>query len=444
MIERYSLSPMKDLWTEEAKFQAWLDVELAVCDQWAKLGRIPKADLARIKTRAKLDVPRIEQIEEEVRHDVIAFTTQLAERIGKSSRFVHMGLTSSDVVDTALALRLRKASEIIGRDLAQVDKALLKLARWHAYTPMMGRTHGMHAEPTTFGLKTLVWREEIQRHQTRFGEAAADVSVGKISGAVGTAAHTGIAFEEAVCRRLGLKADPVSTQVVSRDRHAAFLCALGNIAGTIEKIATEIRHLQRPEIREVEEPFRSGQKGSSAMPHKRNPVQCEQLTGIARMIRAAVVPGLENVALWGERDISHSSVERVVLADACILSDYALSRLARILDGLVVNTERMRDNIGLTRGLVFSQKVLLELVASGLTREQAYAAVQAAAMRTWHGGADFAGELLAERAVAAKFDRAGLEAFFDVEAFFGEVHAIYKRCGVDLPKRVQAKAPGKA
>ena len=444
MIDRYSLSPMKDLWGEEAKFQSWLDVEIAVCEQWAKLGRIPAADLKRIKSRAKLDVPRIEEIEAETRHDVIAFTTQLAEKIGKSSRFVHMGLTSSDVVDTALALRLKKASEIIGRDLAAVDKALLKLARWHAYTPMMGRTHGMHAEPTTFGLKTLVWREEVQRHQTRFGEASADIAVGKISGAVGTAVHTGIAFEEAVCRRLGLKPDPVSTQVVSRDRHASFLCTLGLIAGTVEKIATEIRHLQRPEIRELEEPFRSGQKGSSAMPHKRNPVQCEQLTGLARVLRVNVIPGLENIALWGERDISHSSVERVVLADSCILADYVLVKLARILEGLTVNVDKMRENIGLTRGLVFSQKVLLELVNGGLTREQAYAAVQAAAMRTWHGGDDFAGELLQETEVAKKFDRAALEALFDVEPFFNEVEAIYARCGVELPKRVKAKAPSKS
>jgi len=278
MIDRYSLSPMKDLWTEEAKFQSWLDVELAACDYWASAGRIPEDDLRTIREKARINVARIEEIEEEVRHDVIAFTTQLAEEIGPASRFVHMGLTSSDVVDTAQALRAKKAGEMIRDDLAQIVEVTTRLATEYAFMPEIGRTHGMHAEPTTFGLKALVWREEFRRHQKRLDDALEGIAYGKISGAVGTAAHTGLEMEEAVCASLGLKAAPVSTQVLQRDRHAAFLTTLALIAASIEKIATEIRSLQRPEIRELEEPFRKGQKGSSAMPHKRNPVQCEQRT----------------------------------------------------------------------------------------------------------------------------------------------------------------------
>lgn len=432
MIDRYSLSPMKDLWTEEAKFGSWLEVELAVCDYWASVGRIPEEDLRAIHEKSKLNVARIEEIEEVVRHDVIAFTTQLAEEIGPASRFVHMGLTSSDVVDTALALRVKRAGDIIAADLAKLYEVLTELAKRHAHTVMMGRTHGMHAEPTTFGLKVLVWREEFGRHIRRFAEAHRDMCVGKISGAVGTAAHTGLVLEDAVMKGLGIEPAGVSTQVLQRDRHAAFMTALALIAASIEKIATEIRNLQRPEIRELEEPFRKGQKGSSAMPHKRNPVQCEQLTGLARVVRGNAVPAMENVALWSERDISHSSAERVVIADSCILADYMLQRLARILENLTVNEERMKENLFVTRGLIFSQKMLLHLVDQGLSREDSYAAVQAAAMRTWHGGEDFAGELLKEAPVAERMTRADLEAAFDVEPYLKEVEAIFARCGVEL------------
>lgn len=434
MIDRYALSPMKDLWTEEAKFQAWLDVELAVCDYWASVGRIPADDLKAIHERSKIDVARIEEIEREVRHDVIAFTTQLAEKIGSASRFVHMGLTSSDVVDTALALRLKRAGEMLRSDVAKVVAATTALATRHAFTVMVGRTHGMHAEPTTFGMKALVWREEFRRHATRLEAALDDISTGKISGAVGTAAHTGLELEENVCRSLGLRPDPIATQVVQRDRHAAFSCTLAVIAASVEKIATEIRHLQRPEIRELEEPFAKGQKGSSAMPHKRNPVQCEQLTGLARIVRANAVPALENVALWSERDISHSSVERVALPDSCVLVDYMLSKLAGILEGLTVNAARMHRNLFATRGLIFSQKMLLFLVDKGLSREDAYKAVQAAAMRTWHGERDFVDELLDEEAVAKVFDRAALEAAFDVEPYLAHVPAIFARCGLVAKK----------
>ena len=440
MIDRYSLSPMKNLWTEEAKFASWLQVELAACDVWNRMGRIPDADLKRIHSRARIDVARIEEIESTVHHDVIAFTTQLAEQIGPSSRFVHLGLTSSDVVDTAFALRLKRAGEIIKGDLAGVSKELTKLAKKHARTVMMGRTHGMHAEPTTFGLKALVWREEFERQRVRFDAACRSISVGKISGAVGTAAHTGLKFEERVCKILGVGVASVSTQVLQRDRHAEFALALAQIGASIEKIATEIRHLQRPEIRELEEPFRKGQKGSSAMPHKRNPIICERLTGLARMLRGYAMPALENVALWSERDISHSSVERINLPDACMLANYMLEKLTGVLSGLKVNKARMEQNIGMTRGLVFSQRVLLQLIEEGLTREDAYAAVQAAAMRTWNGGDDFADELLREDAVSKKLDRSTLLRSFDVLPYLAHVPAIYERCGIVLaPRKITTK-----
>ncbi len=432
MIDRYSLSPMKDLWNEEAKFQSWLDVEIAVCEYWHEVGRISAEDLEQIKTKAKINVARIEEIEAVVRHDVIAFTTQLAEEIGPSSRLVHMGLTSSDVVDTALALRLKRASDIIRKDLESIYRVLTELATKHAFTVMMGRTHGMHAEPTTFGLKALVWREEFGRHLKRFEAAREQIAYGKISGAVGTAAHTGLELEEKVCQMLDLKPAPVSTQVLQRDRHAEFMTSLALIAASIEKISTEIRHLQRPEIRELEEPFAKGQKGSSAMPHKRNPVQCEQLTGLARVVRGNAVPALENVALWSERDISHSSVERVIVADSCILTNYMLTKMTRILDGLTVNEKRMKENLNVTRGLIFSQKMLLYLVDQGLTREDSYAAVQGAAMRTWNGERLFIDELLDDEAISSRLTREDLEKAFDVQPYLTQVREIFKRCHIAL------------
>ncbi|MDX1971140.1 MAG: adenylosuccinate lyase [Candidatus Sumerlaeia bacterium] len=432
MIDRYALSPMKDLWSEEAKFQSWLDVELAVCDYYGEKGRIPAEDLQAIHEKSRINVARIEEIEDVVRHDVIAFTTQLAEEIGPASRFVHMGLTSSDVVDTAQALRVKRAGELIQKDIEAMIEALRKLALKHAHTPMMGRTHGMHAEPTTMGLKALVWFEEFKRHRIRFAAALEDISVGKISGAVGTLAHTELELEESVCARLGLKPAPVSTQVLQRDRHAAFCTTAALVAASIEKIATEIRVLQRPEIRELEEPFRAGQKGSSAMPHKRNPVQCEQLTGLARIVRGNVIPALENVALWGERDISHSSVERVILADNCILLDYMLQKMTKIIENLTVNTERMAKNLMVTKGLIFSQKMLLYLVDQGLTREDAYAAVQGAAMRCWHGERTFAEELMEEPAINSRFTLPQLEATFDVQPYLRHVKALFNRCGLVL------------
>ena len=440
MIDRYSRKAMRELWSREAQFQSWLDVELAVCDYYAKIGRIPKADVDVIRAKARLDIPRIDAIEAVVRHDVIAFTTQLAEVIGPESRHIHLGLTSSDVVDTALALRMRTAAMMIAEGLSKVVDLLGKIAKKHAFTIMMGRTHGMHAEPTTFGLKCLVWHQEFQRHQERLAEATDRIAVGKISGAVGTCAHTGLKLEEAVCKALKLKPAPVSTQVLQRDRHAEFMTVLALIAATVEKIATEIRHLQRPELRELEEPFSEGQKGSSAMPHKRNPVTAEQMTGLARVVRSNAISAMENVALWGERDISHSSVERVVIPDSCMLVDYLLGKLEWMLTGMKVNAERMRENIWITRGLVFSQKVMLALVEGGLTREDSYAAVQGAAMRSWNGGEDFAGELLKEKSVLARFDRDKLLAAMDPESYLAHVPAIYARCGI----KVTAPAPRKA
>ncbi|CAN5258859.1 adenylosuccinate lyase [soil metagenome] len=432
MIDRYSRKAMRDLWTRQAQFQSWLDVEIAVCEHHAKTGRIPKKDLAQIKRAASINVPRIDEIEAVVRHDVIAFTTQLAEEIGPSSRYVHLGLTSSDVVDTALALRMKASAKIIAAGLDAAYEALGKLAKKHAMTIMIGRTHGMHAEPTTFGLKCLVWRMEFGRHIERFRAATESISVGKISGAVGTIAHTGLELEEAVCKSLGLAAAPVSTQVIQRDRHAEFISVLALIGASVEKISTEIRHLQRPEIRELEEPFSEGQKGSSAMPHKRNPVTAEQLTGLARVLRGYAIPALENVALWSERDISHSSVERVIVPDACMLADYLLAKLLWMLDGLRVNETRMKDNIWITRGLVFSQKMLLALVDGGLSREAAYESVQGAAMRSWHGGGDFAEELLREKEVAKRYDRAALEAIMDPQSYLAYVPQIFARCGIKL------------
>ncbi|MBI1291290.1 adenylosuccinate lyase [bacterium] len=444
MIDRYSRKEMRELWSREAQFQSWLDVELAVCDYYAKIGRIPKKDVDVIRRKASLNIARIDEIEAVVRHDVIAFTTQLAEVIGPESRHIHLGLTSSDVVDTALALRMVKAARMIAAGVDTVIGILAKQAKKHAFTIMMGRTHGMHAEPTTFGLKCLVWHQEFLRHRDRLADATERIAVGKISGAVGTCAHTGLKLEEAVCKSLKLKPASVSTQVLQRDRHAEFMTVLALIAATIEKIATEIRHLQRPELRELEEPFSAGQKGSSAMPHKRNPVTAEQMTGLARVVRSNSIAAMEDVALWGERDISHSSVERVVVPDSCMLVDYLLGKLQWMLEGMKVNTGRMEENLWITRGLVFSQKVMLALVDGGLTREDAYAAVQGAAMRCWHGGDDFAGELLKEAAVLSRFDREKLIASMDPKSYLAHVPAIFARCGITVKAPASPKSKAKA
>ena len=439
MISRYTRPDMTKLWSEETKFETWLEVEILACEAWARKGVIPKDALETIRKRARIDVPRILEIEKTTRHDVIAFTTQLAEVIGPDSRYVHFGLTSTDVVDTAQAVRLTRAIDLLIAGVKKTIHILSILARRYAWTTMMGRTHGMHAEPTTFGLKCLLWREEFRRQKERLEQARKTIAVGKISGAVGTFAHTGTHVETYVCRRLKLRPALVSNQVLQRDRHAEFMSALGNCAASVEKIATEIRHLQRPEVGEVEEPFARGQKGSSAMPHKRNPVSCEQLCGLARVVRANIIPAFENIALWHERDISHSSAERVIIPDSCLALDYMLAKLQGILGDLVVKPGVMRRNIKLSRGVVFSGRVLLKLAEAGMTREEAYAAVQAAAMRVYAGGEDFALELLKETSVAVHIDKEQLIELMNPENYLSHIPEIFKRCGLKISKSPQKK-----
>ncbi len=428
MIDRYSTPEMRELWSEQAKFQAWLDVEIAACEAWAEVGKIPQEDLQAIREKAKFDVARINELDEQLHHDVIAFTTNLAENIGPSSRFVHLGLTSTDVVDTAQSLRLRKAGELILAELEMLIGTVRKVADEHKHTVMIGRTHGVHAEPITLGLKFLVYHQELLRNRTRLRAALQEVMVGKISGAVGTHAHTGPDFEERICRNLGLEAAPVATQVLQRDRHAAFLSAIAICGGTIEKIAVEIRHLQKTEVRELEEPFAKGQKGSSAMPHKRNPVKCEQLTGLSRLLRGYAVTAFENQPLWHERDISHSSAERVILPDATTLLHYMLRLLGKVVGGLHVYPETMKANLDRTRGLLFSQKLLLTLVDTGMSREDAYSVVQSAAMRTWANPAtSLKQELLGDPLLPKSLNDAELTKLMDYTSFLQHVDFIYNR-----------------
>jgi adenylosuccinate lyase len=432
MIERYSLPELIDLWSEHSKFQSWLDVEIAACEAWAERGEIPADALAEIREKAKFDVARIDEIEATVHHDVIAFTTCLAEVIGPNSRYVHLGLTSSDVLDTALALRLVKAVDFILEKLDALTVVLEKQAIAHKDTLMVGRTHGIHAEPIVLGHKFLIWLEEMRRNRRRLCEARETVRVGKISGAVGTYAHTGVGIERYVCTKLGLRPSPISTQVLQRDRHAEYMSAIAITAATVEKIATEIRALQRTDIREVEEPFRKGQKGSSAMPHKRNPIGCENMTGLARVIRGNLVAALENVALWHERDISHSSVERVILPDSTTLLHYMLNRLTRILDGLLVYPDAMMNNLNKTRGLIFSQKTLLALIEKGMVREDAYAIVQRCAMKTWEGTGTLRENLLADPDFPKSITSDDLDAIMDYRSFLTHIPTIYQQCGVKI------------
>src|SRR5438270_2417595 len=376
MIERYTLPEMGAIWTEQNRFQKWLDVEIAACEVHAEMGTVPAEAVEVIKQKARFDVARINEIERTTRHDVIAFTTALAENIGPESRFVHFGLTSSDIVDTANALLMREAADLLLQDLDRLGDALRRRAFEHKDTVMMGRTHGVHAEVTTFGLVLALYYADNQRNLERLRRAREVINVGKISGAVGTFAHLDPEVEERVCRKLGLRPAPISTQVIQRDRHAEFLSVLAIITASLEKIALEVRHLQRTEVREAQEPFAAGQKGSSAMPHKRNPVTSEQICGLARVVRGNSQAAFENIALWHERDISHSSVERVILPDSTILTDYLLDKTTRLVDQMVVYPERMKRNLDLTRGLVFSGQLLLDLTAAGMLREQAYKVVQ--------------------------------------------------------------------
>src|SRR6266550_4159153 len=389
MIDRYTLPEMGALWSEQSKFQKWLDVEIAVCEVHAEMGTIPRDAVEQIKSRAKFSVERINEIEKTTNHDVIAFTTNLAENIGDAARFVHYGLTSSDVVDTANALLLRDASDILLKKIEALLDVLKTRALEFKDTPQVGRTHGIHAEPTSFGLTFALWFDEMRRNRERLKKAQDAVAMGKISGAVGAFAHLDPQVEEKVCARLGLKAAPVSTQIIQRDNYAEYLCTLAIVASSLDKFALQIRHWQRTEVREAQEKFKVGQKGSSAMPHKRNPILSERICGMARVVRANSIVGLENIALWHERDISHSSAERVVLPDSSIALDYMLHKATSLLDTLIVYPENMLKNIGLTKGLVFSGQLLLALTQKGVSREDAYEWTQRNAMKVWDEGGDF-------------------------------------------------------
>ncbi|HEX5044442.1 MAG TPA: adenylosuccinate lyase [Candidatus Polarisedimenticolaceae bacterium] len=427
MIARYTRPAMGALWTEEARYGAWLEVELAVCEARAARGLIPEADMAVLREKASFDPARIAAIEAEVKHDVIAFVTSIAEKVGPASRHVHYGLTSSDVVDTALALQLVRASDLLLQGMDGLLAVLERQALRHKGTVMVGRTHGIHAEPYSFGLKFAGWYAEARRNKMRLEAAREEVRVGKLSGAVGTYSQLDPEIEEEVMARLRLRVEPVATQVIPRDRHAQFVATLGILASSIDRIATEIRHLQRTDVREVEEPFGKGQKGSSAMPHKRNPVGAENLCGLARLVRAHVQAALEDVPLWHERDISHSSVERVILPDATILVDYMLHRVTGILDGLLVYPERMRENLERMKGLVYSQTVLSALTRAGMKREDAYAAVQRQAMRVWAGEGGFQELLGGDPEVARALRAEDLAACFDPARTLRHVDAIYRR-----------------
>lgn len=427
MIPRYTRPEMERLWNVENKYKKWLDVEIAVCKAWTELGEIPVDALKAIKKKARFDVKKIDEIEKVVKHDVIAFLTSVAENVGAESRFIHKGLTSSDILDTALALLMRDASDIIIKDIKMLMDVLKRQAYKYKDTPMIGRSHGVHAEPVTFGLKFALWYEDMKRNLERIKRAKEIISVGKLSGAVGTFSNTPPVIEERVCKKLGLKPEPVATQVVQRDRHAEYLTTLALIAASIEKIATEIRHLQRTEVLEVEEPFTAGQKGSSAMPHKRNPVGCENLSGLARLVRSNALAAMENIALWHERDISHSSVERVIIPDSSILVDYMLDRLKGILEGLHVYSKRMKDNIARSYGLYNSQRVMLALIEKGLSREDAYSIVQRNAMKSWEKGVEFKKLLLKDKEVKRYLSSKDIEDIFDLEYYLKNVNYIFKR-----------------
>jgi adenylosuccinate lyase len=430
MIPRYSRPEMARLWSQDAKYEAWLKVELAVCEVYAKRGVVPADALGRIKAKARVDAARIDEIEARTRHDVIAFLTSLEESIGADSRYVHIGMTSSDVLDTALALQLQQACDVLLGDLERFRGALRTLALRHKGTLCVGRSHGVHAEPMVFGLKPALWYAEAGRNIERLRRAKEAVRVGKISGAIGTFAHVDPDVEEEVCRLLGLEPDPISTQVVQRDRHAELCCVLAVVAASLEKVAVEIRSLQRTEILEAEEPFAEGQKGSSSMPHKRNPIGSENVSGLARLCRANALAALENVALWHERDISHSSVERVILPDSTILVDYMLHRMTGIIDGLQVYPERMKENMERSYGLMFSQRVLLKLADKGLPRQQAYEIVQRNAMRAWRERTDFHALLAADPQVTARLAPSDLAACFEPSWYLRNVDAIYRRAGL--------------
>lgn len=427
MIQRYTRPQMGKLWEPENRFQKWLDVEIAVCEAWAELAEIPVDALAVIKKKARFDIERIDEIEKVVKHDVIAFLTSVAENVGPESRYIHKGLTSSDILDTALSLLMREAADIIINDLKELMSVLKKQAYKYKNTPTIGRSHGIHAEPTTFGLKFALWYEDMTRNLARMKRAKETISIGKLSGAVGTFSNIPPIIEEKVCKKLNLKPELVATQIVQRDRHAEYLLTLALTAASIEKIAVEIRHLQRTEVLEAEEPFSKGQKGSSAMPHKRNPIGCENLSGLARLVRSNAIAAFENIALWHERDISHSSVERVIIPDSAILVDYMLDRMRNILEGLYVYPKKMKENMDKSYGLYNSQRVLLVLTSKGMTRENAYELVQRNAMKSWQSGIEFKKLLLKDKDVKKYLKAKDIEKIFDLKYYFKNVDYIFKR-----------------
>ena len=432
MIERYTRPAMGAIWSEENKYRQWLEVELAASEALAAMGSVPSEAARSLRAHAGFSLPRIQEIEAIVKHDVIAFTTAVAESMAQAgqapfSRWLHYGLTSNDVVDTAQALMVKQASELIDGALEDLAAVLQRRAFEFKHTVQIGRTHGIHAEPITFGLKLALWFDEIQRNLRRFRNASHEMRVGKMSGAVGTFGHIGPEAEEMICQRLGLEAAPIASQVISRDRHANYVSVLALIAAFVEKMALEVRHLQRTEVREAEEPFGAGQKGSSAMPHKRNPVTCEQLCGLARLVRANAQAAFENIALWHERDISHSSVERIVLPDCTILVDYMLAKAQWLIAGLVVSPARMEQNLNLTKGLVFSGQLLLDLTAAGMLREDAYQLIQGYAMDAWQNDGDFRAAIAADGRIAALLPPAQLAESFSVIKQLRNVDAIFDR-----------------
>lgn len=427
MIERYTRPQMGHIWELENKYRKWLEVEIAVCESMEELGLIPEQAASEIKARADFDLDRIEEIEKETKHDVIAFLTNVAEHVGDAARYIHLGLTSSDVLDTAFALQLKEASSIIKSDLENLLNVLKRMAFEHKNTLMIGRSHGIHAEPITFGLKVALWYSEMRRNKARLQRATQTVCFGKISGAVGTYANVDPRIEKLTCRRLGLQPAPISNQIIQRDRHAEYFTTLALIGGSIEKIATEIRHLQRTEVREVEEYFSKGQKGSSAMPHKRNPISSENLCGLTRILRGNALASLENIALWHERDISHSSVERVIGPDSTILLDYLLVRLTDVLDTLIVYPENMMRNLKRTGRLFFSQQVMLHLAKKGVSRDNAYKLVQRCAMKAWEEEKDLEEVLDSDKEAKKFLNKEELEEIFDLDYHLKHVDTIFEQ-----------------
>ncbi|MFH1093216.1 MAG: adenylosuccinate lyase [Candidatus Omnitrophota bacterium] len=430
MIERYTRQKMGQIWEEQARWQKMLDVEIAVCEAWAQLGKIPKLSLERIKKRAKFDLKRIKEIEKETKHDIISFLTSVAENVGEDSRFIHMGLTSNDIIDTGAALQLKDTSDILIEDMNLLLKVLKKKAKKYKYTAIAGRSHNVHAEPTTFGLKMALWYEETRRNLKRLYDAKESVCVGKLSGAVGTYSNIDPRVEKVVLKKLKLGLEPVASQIVQRDRHAQYLTTLAIIGSSLEKFTTEIRNLQHTEILEVEEFFSKGQKGSSAMPHKRNPITCERISGLARVLRGNSLAAMENISLWHERDISHSSVERIILPDSTILLDYMLSLSVELIDKLIVYPENMLNNLNKTKGLIFSQRVLIALVEKGLTREQAYDIVQRNALKVWKENADFKTLLFNDSSLENVLSSKEIERCFDLKYVLRNIEVIFKRVNI--------------